>query len=163
MSNVTKTCETLDAHAVNYEFVEHPAVMTVDEFRLQQAYGLGVIIKNLFLRDDTGKKTFMFSCHGEKRADLKQLSEILGVKRLCFASPDRLKRCTGLTPGAVSPLGLLFDTEREVTMLFDAELRNLQDRVGVHPGENTATVFLSFSELVRFLKEIGANVQFIEA
>ena len=163
MPKVKETCDALDRHGVQYEFVEHAPVMTVDEFRLESAYGMGVILKNLFLRDDTGKRTFMFSCHGEKRADLKRLSEALGVRRLGFGSPERLMRCTGLTPGSVSPLGLLFDTDRQVTMVFDEELRLLQDRIGVHPGENSSTVFLSFGELVRFLEEIGVDIVFIKA
>ncbi|MCL2853740.1 MAG: prolyl-tRNA synthetase associated domain-containing protein [Defluviitaleaceae bacterium] len=162
MSNVQETCDALDRHGVQYELVEHSPVMTVDEFRLEQAYSMGTILKNLFLRDDSGKRTFMFSCHGEKRVDLKKLSEILGVKRLGFASPDRLMRYTGLTPGAVSPLGLLFDIDHHVTMVFDKELHQLDNRIGVHPGVNSATVFLKFGELARFLEEIGANVIFIE-
>ena len=161
MSKVEETVCALDRHGVKYELIEHPAVMTVDEFRLQQAYGMGMILKNLFLRDDTGARTFMFSCPGEKRADLKGLSGALGVRRLCFASSERLFSCTGLAPGAVSPLGLLYDKYRQVTMLFDGELRSLRERVGVHPGENTFTVFLEFAELARFLEEIGVNPIFV--
>ena len=163
MSKISESLAVLDRHGVAYEFVEHPAVMTVDEFRLQQAYGIGIIMKNLFLRDDSGKQTFMFTCQGEKRADLKKLAQALGTKRVCFASEERLMRCTGLTPGAVSPLGLIFDTEREVTMVFDKELLELQERIGVHPGENTATVFLEFGELVRVLEELGTKILYIEA
>jgi len=162
MSKIAQTCAVLDKCGVVYEYVGHPAVMTVDEFRLQQAYGMGVILKNLFLRDNTGTKTFMFSCHGERRADLKKLAQALGVKKLAFGSPEQLMHCTGLTPGAVSPLGLLFDSAREVTMVFDAQLRTLSGKVGVHPGENTATVFLEFGALVRLLEDCGVNVLFAE-
>lgn len=163
MSKITETRAVLDSHGVCYEFMEHPAVMTVDEFRLQQVYGKGTILKNLFLRDDGGKRTFMFTCRGEKRADLKKLAQALGTKRVRFASEEHLMHCTGLTPGSVSPLGLIFDTEREVTMVFDKELTALQDRIGIHPGENTATVFFKFDELVRVLEEIGVNILYIEA
>jgi len=161
MSKISETCAVLDRYGVCYEFMEHPAVMTVDEFRLQQVYGKGVILKNLFLRDDSGKQTYMYSCSGEKRADLKKLAEVLQTKRVCFASEERLMRCTGLTPGSVSPLGLIFDAEREVTMVFDKELLELQDRIGIHPGENTATVFLKFGELVRVLEGLGTKILYI--
>ncbi|MCL2673915.1 MAG: prolyl-tRNA synthetase associated domain-containing protein [Defluviitaleaceae bacterium] len=161
MSKISETRAVLDSHGVIYEFMEHPAVMTVDEFRLQQVYGMGIILKNLFLRDDSGKQAYMYSCRGEKRADLKKLAETLQTKRVCFASEERLMRCTGLTPGSVSPLGLIFDTEREVTMVFDKELLELQGRIGIHPGENTATVFLEFSELVRVLEELGTKILYI--
>ena len=163
MSKISETCAALDSCGVSYEFMEHPAVMTVDEFRLQQTYSMGVILKNLFLCDRAGKQTYMFTCRGEKRADLKKLASELGTKRVCFADEERLMRCTGLTPGSVSPLGLLFDKEHEVTMAFDKELLGLERRIGIHPGENTATVFMEFGELVRFLESLGTNILFIEA
>ncbi|MCL2616977.1 MAG: prolyl-tRNA synthetase associated domain-containing protein [Defluviitaleaceae bacterium] len=162
-SKIAQTRAALDRRGVTYEFVEHPAVMTVDEFRLDAAYGKGLILKNLFLRDDTGTKTFMYSCPSEKRADLKQLAVVLGVKKLTFGSPEWLFRCTGLTPGAVSPLGLIFDYGRDVVMVFNEELLGTTERIGVHPGENTATVFMEFDALTQFLREVGASVIFIKA
>lgn len=162
MTNITQTCAALDRHGVMYEFEEHPAVMTIDECRLHQVDGKGMVLKNLFLRDRGGTRTFMFCCHGHKRADLKKLAQNLGVSKLTFASPEHLLSCTGLTPGAVSPLGLIFDTTRQVTLAFDSDLYGLTDKIGVHPGENTATVFLKFDALVRFLEEIGAEVVFVD-
>jgi Ala-tRNA(Pro) deacylase len=162
MCNTKRTLAALEHRSITYEYMEHPAVMNMEELRLQNIHSRGITLKNLFLRDDKGTKSFMLSCLPDARADLAGLAATLGVKRLSFGSAQRLMRCTGLSPGAVSPLGLLFDTERAVTMVFDKALQDLQERVGVHPCENTATVFLPFGELVRLIQEVGAQVIFVD-
>ena len=153
--------EALKEHGITYEYVEHPPVMTIDEFKQYEAYNKGLILKNLFLRDDTGKKTFLLSCKPDTKTDLRQLADSLGVKKVSFASADRLMKHMRLLPGAVSPLGLVFDTEHKVTMALDASLKDYQGLVGVHPGSNAATVFLEFSALLTLLNAIGVKPIFI--
>lgn len=155
--------EQLDRHKIAYTLVEHPAVYTMEEMA-----GLslpGPAAKNLFLRDSKGKRHFLVvlapnAQGGEKRADLAALGEKLAT-RLSFASEERLERYLGLKKGAVSPLGILKDESRSVEVLLDAELKVLP-LVGFHPGENTATVFLSPLELAELLEEHGNPLTWVE-
>jgi len=46
-----------------------------------------------------------------------------------------------LIPGAVTPLGILNDTERKITLYLDRDFLE-NDLIDVHPNDNTATVWL---------------------
>jgi Ala-tRNA(Pro) deacylase len=92
--------------------------------------------------------------------DLARLAVMVGDDRLSFGSPDRLQRCLGLTPGAVSPLGLISDTAHEVRVVVDAGLRQAP-RVGFHPNVNTATVVMATADFERFLAAMGNPVQWV--
>ena len=54
-----------------------------------------------------------------KRADLKKIAEVFGYDRLSFCNPDELKTYLNITPGPVTPLCIMFDTQRSVKVLFD--------------------------------------------
>jgi Ala-tRNA(Pro) deacylase len=76
---------------------------------------------------------------------------------LSFASAERLAARLGLTPGAVSPFGLINDREKTVRVVLDERLR-AATRVGFHPNVNTATVVLAFADFERFLAWCGNPV-----
>lgn len=61
--------------------------------------------------------------------------------------------CLGLIPGAVTPLGLLNDPEHRVRFYLDTEF--LGNRIGVHPCDNTAIVWLQAEDLMRLIREHG--------
>ena len=100
-----------------------------------------------------GKRHFLVMIARDKQADLKALGEAAGV-RFSFASEERLERYLNLKPGAVTPLGLYYDQAGAVEVLLDRDLAD-EPQLGVHPGENTATVFLSCRELIRLIRERG--------
>jgi Ala-tRNA(Pro) deacylase len=85
-----------------------------------------------------------------KRVDLKDLVKIVGDDRLSFGSPERLMTELGLTPGSVSPFGLINDDDGSVRVLIDQDLRGAE-RLIFHPNINTASVVVSWGDLERFL------------
>ena len=131
---------------VEYELLEHDAVYTIDDMKLVEGMKIENVCKNLFLRDERGKKHFLVVISEEKSADLKDLREKLGTSRLGFASEERLMKYLGLIKGAVTPLGVLNDKECAVQVIFDKDLAG-RESLGVHPCDNTATLFLSFDNL----------------
>ena len=76
---------------------------------------------------------------------------------LSFASEDRLEKYLGLKQGSVSPFGLMNDTDHAVEFFIDKDLSRCKS-LGVHPLENTATVFLSFKDLDKFLWDLDVDV-----
>lgn len=157
MSLLEQTLLKLDGLAVPYRLVRHPAVYTIEEMDMHALETEGVIAKNLFLRDGKGRRHFLVMVRKDKTVNLKALGEQLGVSQLGFASERRLAEYLGLTKGAVSPLGLLNDGGGSVAFVADADLAGL-DSIGVHPNDNTATVFLSYAELERVIRESGHSV-----
>lgn len=155
--------EELDRLGVRYELVEHDAAYTVEDMdRIGFAEDV-TICKNLFVRDQKKKPShWLVVLHKDKRADLADLADQLGTKHLSFASADRLKRYLDLVQGEVTPLGVLNDADRAVTVAFDRDLKEL-DRIGVHPNDNTATLYISFADVLRFVTERGNAVKYVTA
>ncbi|MDR1048209.1 MAG: prolyl-tRNA synthetase associated domain-containing protein, partial [Synergistaceae bacterium] len=63
--------------------------------------------------------------------------------------------------GAVSPLGIFNDPHRNVEVVFDRDLTKTE-RLGMHPNDNTATVWMSFDALHGIVKRSGNTIHFIE-
>lgn len=157
MDKKEKAYGWLKENGVEYEIAEHEAVYTIEEMDRLGLKGKGCVCKNLFLRDAKGKRHFLVSFCGDKTADLKSLGELLGGVRLSFASEERLQKYLNLTKGSVTPLGVMYDTDSAIEVVLDADLEK-ENRIGVHPCENNATVFMDFADLERIISSNGNKV-----
>jgi len=154
-----ETYNYLAARGVGYEITEHPAVYNMAEMAEIQLPYPEADAKNLFVRDDKKRHYYMITVQGDKRMDLKAFRKQHGLRNLSFASADDLMSILGLIPGAVTPLGLLNDQERKVELYLDAALSEL---IGVHPNDNTATVWMKTADLIRLIEEHGNKVRVVE-
>jgi Ala-tRNA(Pro) deacylase len=150
--------DALAALAIAFERFAHPPVFTVEEAERYWAEIPATHCKNLFLRNAKGSRHYLVVLGRSKKADLRALSAALGDDRLSFASPERLMRFLRLTPGAVSPFGLIHDSAREVIVVLDSDLPGTE-RIGFHPNVNTATITLPTAEFLRFLAAQGNVVK----
>ena len=142
----------LDGMGISYEVEEHAPVFTIDEMR---ELGIkGSVCKNLFLRDAKGRQHFLVVLPGDRQADLGALAAALGSSKLSFASEERLMKHLGLTKGSVTPLAVIQDPDHTVQVLLDESLTGM-DRLGVHPLVNTATLWISGADLLRFVRSCG--------
>lgn len=115
--------------------------------------------KNLLLRDDKKRAFFLVSVWGEKRLDLKAFRKAHGTRPLTFASDEDLSRLLALTPGSVTPLGLLNAAPESVRWFIDADFFSGEGIIGVHPNDNTATIFLTAADLVDLLRSEGHSLE----
>ena len=150
------TYTLLNQAHIPYAVYEHPPVYTIadlDALHLPQAER---IVKNLFLRDDRKKNFYLVSVPGHRSINLKTLAERIPSRKLSFASEADLWEWLRLEKGHVTPLGILNDEQGKVIAVFDRALQGRQ--IGIHPMENTATIFLSFEEVLRLVEEHGNPV-----
>lgn len=150
--------DALAALGIPCERFPHPPVFTVEEAERYWADIPATHCKNLFLRNAKGTRHYLVVLGHAKKADLKALSAKLGDDRLSFASPDRLMRFLHLTPGAVSPFGLIHESAKGVMVVLDADLPG-SERIGFHPNVNTATITLRTADFLRFLEARGNVVR----
>lgn len=146
---------------IGYEKYEHPAVYTCEESEKHIGHLPGKKDKNLFLRNRKGDKHYLVSVRSDKRVDLKQLANLLGKSRLSFASPERLKKHLDLTPGSVTPFGLINDKLKSVEVIIDKDLIT-GDKIQFHPNTNTATIIVSSEDFKKFLNWTGNKVRFLQ-
>jgi Ala-tRNA(Pro) deacylase len=151
----------LDALGVRYERHEHPAVFNAEDAAKIWDPIPGTQCKNLFLRNKKGDRHYLVILEIAKRADFKDLVKVVGDDRLSFGSPDRLMAKLGLTPGSVSPFGLINDADGSVRVIVDRDLRG-KERLIFHPNINTATVVVSWADLERFLATRTNSVRIVD-
>ena len=150
----------LDGNKIAYEWAEHEAVYTIEDMVKLGLEDMQDVAKNLFLRDAKGKRHFLVVVREDKKVDLKRLGELIGCSRLSFASEERLEKYLGLKKGSVTPLGVLNDDYRAVEVFFDEDFCKMK-KIGVHPNENTASVFLPVDELLNIIREHGNSLEII--
>ena len=147
----------LQAKNIPFETLEHPAAYTMADLDALGITQKGTILKNLFLRDGSGKHHFLVSAPECADIDLKKLKEQLGSSRLSFASTERLWEHLRIAQGSVSPLCLLNEESGTIPMVFDEALRG-NAAIGVHPNDNTAMLWLRFEDLCALIREHGNPV-----
>lgn len=152
-----KVIDFIKNENIAYEMTEHEAVYTMEDMERLGLYDLGTVCKNLFIRDAKGKRHFLVVAHNDTRIDLKALGVTIEAGKVSFASAERLEKYLGVTAGCVSPFGVLNDAEHSVTVVFDKKLVGCP-RLGVHPNEHTATLWLSFDDLAAAIKKLGNEI-----
>ena len=145
---------------IQYELIEHKAVFNMEEMdALGKDFFKGATIcKNLFLRDQKGKRHFLVTMKEEKQANLAEIAKSCLATKLSFASEERLKKYLNLTPGAVTPLAIINDEQKAVEVILDKDLFK-EEKIGVHPGVNTATVIISPADLEKYIKDNGNKLK----
>lgn len=138
-----------------FEVTEHKAVYNMDDLKNIDFPYNGADAKNIFVRDDKKQNYYLITIKGDKRIDLKAFRKEYNTRPLTFASSDELKEILNLYPGAVTPLGLLNDDKRIVKLFIDCYFDGI---IGVHPNDNTATVWMKTSDLIDIIKKHGNEV-----
>lgn len=147
---------------LDFEITEHPAVYSMEELAQVALPYPEADAKNLFVRDDKKRNYYLITVKGDKRVDLKKFQKKHGTRRLSFASADDLMAIMGLIPGAVTPLGVLNDEERRVEVCLDRDFFAEPGKIGVHPNDNTATVWLKTGDLIALISEHGNTVHSVQ-
>lgn len=157
--NKTEIYQYLTENNIWHEITQHEAVYNMEELKAVELPYPEWDAKNLFVRDDKKRNYYLITVKGEKRVDLKEFRKQNGLRNLSFASEADLMEYMRLIPGAVSPLGLLNDPEHQVQFYLDAELAG--NKIGVHPNDNTATVWMETDDLIKLIQNNGNEVHVV--
>ena len=142
---------------IAYEITEHKAVFNMEEADAVDLPYPEWGAKNLFVRDD--KNVIIFdNDERNKRVDLKAFRRQRGLRALSFAAAEELFDIMKLIPGAVTPLGILNDAEHRVQVFMDVEF--VGNKIGVHPNDNTATVWMQADDLMKIIQKHGNTVEY---
>ena len=102
----------------------------------------------------------MWRKRANKRVDLKGFRRQHGLRALSFASTEELFSIMELTPGAVTPLGILNDTESRVHFYLDEEY--IGNKIGVHPNDNTETIWMQADDLMGLIQKHGNEAEYVK-
>lgn len=152
----------LNKLGIQYQALCHEAAHTMEQCAEVEKVLGAPICKNLFLCNRQQTQFYLVMLPGDKVFKTKQITSQLGCARLSFAGEEHMVNLLHIHPGAVSPMGLMNDTEKKVMLVIDKDLFN-NDIFGCHPCVNTASLKLSLKELVEiFLPAVGHEHRVVE-
>lgn len=148
--------DILDSLEIDYTNYEHDAVFTCDEAKWVEIPGKRV--KSLLLRNKKATNFYMVVLWDDKRLDTNDIREIFDDSKMSFASPERMMDKIWLKPGSVSPFALINNTEKDIRVVFDQELKS--SLVWFHPLQNNNTVVINMDDIEKFLENLWVEYVF---
>lgn len=142
-----RTYDLLDRIGVEYDRVDHAPAMTMEDCKEIDETLQSMVCKNLFLCNRQETAFYLLLIPGTKVFHTKDLSAQIGSARLSFAKPEYMEKFLDITPGSVSVMGLMNDTEHQVKLLIDEEVLD-SEYFGCHPCINTSSLRMRTADLI---------------
>lgn len=141
-----KVYDLLDQLHIEYDRIDHEPAMHMDVCEeIDKELG-AAICKNLFLCNRQKTDFYLLLIPGDKVFKTKDLSAQIGSARLSFGTPDYMEEFLDVTPGSVSVLGLMNDTDNRVRLLVDSDILK-EEYFGCHPCINTSSLRLKTRDI----------------
>lgn len=146
---------------IKFEYLEHPPAPTIEIAKQYWAGHDAKHCKNLFFRNHKGNRHYLVILDCDCSMDIHAIEKRLRQGKLTFASEKRMIKYLGVTPGSVTPFGLIHDETHHVHVFLD---RNLQkaSRLSFHPCINTASIIISNNDFVRFMDHTQNTYEWID-
>ena len=140
----------LDKLGIQYQRIDHEAAMTMEACEeIDRVLGDNTTIcKNLFLCNRQETDFYLLLMPGDKPFKTKDLSAQIHSARLSFAKPEYMEKYLDITPGSVSVLGLMNDSEKKVQLLIDEDVMK-EPYFGCHPCINTSSLKFTTEDLMQ--------------
>ena len=140
----------LDKLGIQYQRIDHEAAMTMEACEeIDHALGDNTTIcKNLFLCNRQETDFYLLLMPGDKPFKTKDLSAQIHSARLSFAKPEYMEKYLDITPGSVSVLGLMNDSEKKVQLRIDEDVMK-EPYFGCHPCINTSSLKFTTEDLMQ--------------
>lgn len=160
----------LREHDIPFTNYNHPEGKSIEEAKKWWKDDGSVHCKNLFFRNHKGNKHYLVCLHCDHDLDIHDLEHRLKASlvaqglpscgKLSFASAERMMKYLGLEPGSVSPFGLINDTNHEVHLFLDENIKEAP-LLSFHPNDCRGTVVIKREDFERYLAIVGNTYEYI--
>ncbi|MGT2784193.1 prolyl-tRNA synthetase associated domain-containing protein [Streptococcus merionis] len=161
MDLYTPVVAKLNELSIPFQIVEHPPALTTEQADSFIEGIEGVRTKTMFLTNKKKTQFYLLIMDDHKMLDMDKFKSIVGANRIRLAPSDSLMEKMSLTPGVVSPFGLLNNADRDIAVYIDQEIMT-EPRMSFHPNTNDKTLFVETSDLLTFIQSIGYQVEVID-
>ena len=161
MNGAPHLYKILEELSIHYDYYGHPPVATIEEARKYWKDIEATHCKNLFFRNHKGDRHYLVIIEHSHDLSIRDLELKLKQGKLSFASDQRMAKYLGLTPGSVSPFGLINDHSKHIHLFLDENLKK-SDRISFHPCINTASLVIPFSGFEKFLAWTGNTYEYLK-
>ena len=139
--------ELLDKLKVPFWRLDHEVTATIEDCHEVDKILQIEICKNLFLCNSKKDQYYLLMMSGNKKLRTAEVAKQIKSTRLSFGSPEYMEKYLDITPGSVSVLGLMNDTENKVQLIIDEDILKM-DYVGCHPCINTSSLKIRTKDLL---------------
>jgi Ala-tRNA(Pro) deacylase len=150
----------LKENRIEYILHKHEAVFTCEDAAKHCAHIPGIASKNLLLKDKKNEKYFLVILPAYKKLDNRKIQELTSSKKIRFSNAKELDDLMKLTPGSVSPFGLINDVNNSITVLVDSDVW-YSEIVSFHPNINNATIELSKDMFHKMMEALGNKYEIV--
>jgi len=148
----------LQKNKIKYTLHKHPAVFTVLEAIIHCGSIPGTHCKNLFLKNKKTNQFYLITIPYDKRLNLNQFRKSIGASKIRFGDEEDLLMVLGVSPGAVSPIGLVNDKENKTIFIIDKNIWQAEE-VCCHPNINTETLQIPGSDFRKLMNSTGNKIE----
>ena len=153
-----RTYDLLDQLGISYERIDHAPAMTMEDCQEIDEALQATVCKNLFLCNRQETAFYLLMIPDTKTFHTKDLSAQIGSARLSFAKPEYMEKFLDITPGSVSVMGLMNDTEHHVRLLVDEDILK-GEYLGCHPCVNTSSLRMRTADVFgSYLDAVGHDM-----
>lgn len=161
MSAEQRVYDALRDMGIAYDVIQHAPAFSMEECAWVMEPLNATCVKNIFLCPRNQSSFYLLMTRPEAKLKTSDISKQAGASRLAFAPEEKLMEYLHERPGAISPMGLIFDGAREVRVLVDDALREAP-RLAFHPCVNTASLAMSNADFFDgFLRRLGYEPVFV--
>lgn len=161
MNGQSELYKTLKELNIQFAYYEHPPAPTIEEAKKYWKDLIATHCKNIFFRNHKGNRHYLVILEHTQALDIHDLEKRLKQGKLTFASPKRMLKYLGVTPGSVTPFGLINDKENHVHVFLDENLKK-SETISFHPNINTASLVLKFEDFEKFLEQSGNTFEYLK-
>lgn len=153
MNSEEKLYKILDKLNIKYKLTEHEAFYTVEEADNKGLNLPGINVKNLLIKDKKKNMFYLVILEDHRSLDIKYFKELTKWTKTRFANSEELYEKLNLTPGSVSPFGIINDKKHEVVIVLDKIIVDAKDNdiINFHPNVNTKTLSIRKEDFYKFL------------
>ncbi|MBQ3668454.1 MAG: hypothetical protein II920_04415 [Clostridia bacterium] len=162
MDNKQQVLDALECMGINYEMCSHAPVNSIDDCRAAEEQLHALMPRNVFLCTTNQKHFALLLIRPKVPFRTSLISKQAGMSRLSFAPESEIKRLLGTYPGAVSPLGLIYDAQHEVKLIMDRALLN-EESLLFHPLDNACSLKINTEAFTqRFIARLGYEINLVD-
>ena len=155
-----KVYEVLKNLGIAYDYLEHPEAPTIEIARQFWKNLDSTHCKNLFFRNHKGNRHYLVIFHCDQNLAIHDLEQRLHQGKLTFASEQRMEKYLGLKPGSVSPFGLINDSEHQVYVFLDENLKKSR-KLYFHQNDKSAYLAIKTEDFIRYMDHCGNEYEWI--
>ncbi len=161
MNGQPELYKTLKELEIPFEYYEHPPAPTIEEAKKYWKDLVATHCKNIFFRNHKGNRHYLVILEHTQALDIHDLEQRLKQGKLSFASPKRMMKYLGVTPGSVTPFGLINDKENHVHLFLDENLKK-SESISFHPNINTACLGMKCKDFEKYLAWTVNTYKYLE-